>query len=151
MKYQPFGSHAIEIKMRSLRFKSPPSTARYDTTSLNEIEMTSTAMPRPKKNIFVEYKFETIFIYIFFKYSKIITNGVWIKFTNLNLSSYQAKQYRLKNDPKIGKGLCNSIFICPAKFAPKNKKMNIVQDVRTHFNILQFNDLRGNRQHSNKN
>ena len=49
MKYQPFGSHAIEIKMRSLMFKSPPSTAKYDTTSLNEIEMTSTAMPRPKK------------------------------------------------------------------------------------------------------
>ena len=44
MKYQPFGSHAIEIKMRSLMFKSPPSTAKYDTTSLNEIEMTSTAM-----------------------------------------------------------------------------------------------------------
>ena len=61
MKYQPFGSHAIEIKMRSLMFKSPPSTAKYDTTSLNEIEMTSTAMPRPKKNSFVKYKFETKF------------------------------------------------------------------------------------------
>ena len=47
--------------MRSLMFKSPPSTAKYDTTSLNEIEMTSTAMPRPKKNSFVKYKFETKF------------------------------------------------------------------------------------------
>ena len=54
MKYQPFGSHAIEIKMRSLRFKSPPSTAKYDTTSLNEIEMTSTAIPRPKKIVLLK-------------------------------------------------------------------------------------------------
>ena len=120
MKYQPFGSHAIEIKMRSLRFKSPPSTAKYDTTSLNEIEMTSTAMPRPKNIVLLNRSLKQHLL-SFFKYSKIITDGVWIKFTNLNLSSYQAKQYRLKNDPKIGKGLCHSVFICPTKFAPKNK------------------------------
>ena len=71
MKYQPFGNHAIEIKMRSLMFKSPPSTAKYDTTSLNEMEMTSTAMPRPEKIIFVKYKFETVFI-VFFNIQKLL-------------------------------------------------------------------------------
>ena len=67
MKYQPFGNHAIEIKMRSLMFKSPPSTAKYDTTSLNEIEMTSTAMPRPKKIFLLNTSlYLHILIYTFF-------------------------------------------------------------------------------------
>ena len=66
MKYQPFGSHAIEIKMRSLMFKSPPSTAKYDTTSLNEIEMTSTAMPRPKKIFLLNTSLKQYLIFIVF-------------------------------------------------------------------------------------
>ena len=37
MKNQPLGSHAMATKMRSLRFKSPPNTAKYDATSLMDI------------------------------------------------------------------------------------------------------------------